>query len=343
MRKLISKSGLILLIVVLINLITGLLRLNAKDDIPYVTNRMETFVTTNQFYGRADTAVYIKTRTDLGHDSINLPKGILRVCDHYGFSNITGNLEPEILYLGDSFFDDPHISSTEGIQAQTNKKMKRNGSYNLGSNGCSGFRVYNELSSKYFTKKPKVIFFETVERALASNIHDAVQQLISKQYKSVVHHYYGLDLLLGANFKEIQSSNLFTQKSDKRYGYVRTIAGKKVWFLRNRLSEYAELNSIVGSMEKITKAFQSQNIKVVFIIAPDKESMYPELFGVSKITLLHHLMKSKKIEFIDVYSELLKNRDSNYYATDTHWNGRAIDLLTTMTTDYYFNSIAAIH
>lgn len=343
MRKLISKSGLILLIVVSINLITGLIRLKAKDDIPYMTNRREAFITANQFYGRTDTAVYIKTRTDLGHDSINLPNGILRICDHYGFSNITGNKEPEVLYLGDSFFDDPHISTTEGIQALTNKKMKRNCSYNLGSNGCSGFRVYNELSSKYFTKKPKVIFFETVERALASNIPDAVQQLISKQYKSVTHHYYGLDLLLGANFKEIESSNLFTQKRDKKYGYVKTIDGKKVWFLRNKLSEYAELSSIAGSMDKITQVLQLQNIKVVFIIAPDKESMYPELFGVSKIVMLHHLMRAKNIAFIDVYSELLKNRDSYYYDTDTHWNGRAIDLLTTMTTNYCLHSIDTMH
>lgn len=335
MRKFIRKSALLLFIVVLINLLMGFIRLKAEDEITYISNRKEECVTANQFYGRADTAVYIKSRTDLGHDSINLPKGILRICDHYGFSNVADNKAPEMLYIGDSFFDDPHLNITEGIQALTNKKMQRNCAYNLGANGCSGFKVFNELSAQYFHQKPKVIFFESVERSLSTTIPEALQQIKSGQFKSKPHHYFGLDLLLGPNFKDLKTSKLFGQPQDKRYGYIKTVNGKKVWFLRNKLSVYAELSKIVDDMARIQTALQKQGIKIVFIVAPDKESLYPELFGTSKITLMNELMKAKKIEFLDIYSEMMKNRDAYYFDTDTHWNGKAIDLLSSMTTDYY--------
>lgn len=343
MRKFISKSALLLFIVVLINLLMGFIRLQAEDEITYISNRKEEFVTANQFYGRADTAVYIKSRTDLGHDSINLPGGILRICDHYGFSNVADNKAPEMLYIGDSFFDDPHLNSIEGIQSLTNKKMQKNCSYNLGANGCSGFKVYNELSAQYFQQKPKVIFFETVERALSTSISEAVQDIKTGQFKSQRHEYFGLDLLLGSNFKDLRTSNLFGQPQNKRYGYSKTVNGKKVWFLRNKLSIYAELNKIVDDMERIHNAYQKQGIKIVFIVAPDKESLYPELFGTSKITLINELMKVKKIEFLDIYSEMMKNRDAYYFDTDTHWNGKAIDLLTSLTTDYYRKNYNTIH
>jgi|GEM_PF-4312797 len=342
MRKFIRKSVLLLFIVVLINLSMGILRIMAEDEITYVTNRKEEFVTANQYYGRADTSVYIKTRTDLGHDSINLPKGILRICDHYGFSNVAENKTPEMLYIGDSFFDDPHVNSTEGIQALTNKKMQRNCAYNIGANGCSGFKVYNELDAQYFKQKPKVIFFESVERALATTIPEALVHLKTGQFKSQKHQYFGFDLLLGSNFKDLKMSKLFVKPQDLKYGYIKTVDGQKVWFLRNKRSVYAELNKIVEDMQEIQTILQQRGIKVVFVVAPDKESLYPELFGRSKIELMNELMKAKKMEFLDIYSEMMKNRSLYYYNTDTHWNGRAIDLLTNLTTDYYLKNYKAL-
>lgn len=326
MKQFLSKILLLSLLALSINLLVGFARLKVEDEIPYRVNKRESFVTANQFNGRCDTTVFVKSRTDLGHDSLNLPNGVLRICDAYGFSNVVANNSPDILFIGDSFFDDPHINTTEGLQALCNKNMNRNASYNIGANGCSGFAVYNELVANRFFKKPKIIFFETVERAMNTHILAAAKQLKSGEFKTINHQYYGFDLLLGANCKDLSKSKLFFDMDDKKYGFIKKVEGKEIWFLRNKLSVYAELKSIVAAMVHMRNTLAKQNIKLVFVIAPDKESLYPKIFGTSKIELLFELMEQSHLEYLDIYSAMLANPNDFYFATDTHWNGNAIAL-----------------
>jgi hypothetical protein len=315
----------------------GMLRMKVDDEINYKVNKREEYITANHYNGRCDTALFIKTRTDLGHDSLHLPQGILRICDAYGFSNVVSNPNPEVLFIGDSFFDDPHINTTEGIQALFNDKMKRNCAYNIGANGCSGFKVYNELLAKGYFSKPKVIFFETVERAMSTHIIEAAQQLKDNQFKTNKHHYLGLDLLLGANFKDIRDSKLFYQKKDKKYGAVKIMDGQKVWFLRNKLSVFAEVNTIIKSMVQIDSMLKKQGIDIIFIIAPDKESLYPQFFGPSKLIGLQEMMQQNMLNYLDVYTPMLQNPNHFYFASDTHWNGNAIELVASLSCKAYEN------
>lgn len=335
MKQFLKKISVFCLLALSLNLLIGIARLQVEDEIPYRVNKREAFVTANQFNGRCDTAVYVTSRTDLGHDSLNLPKGVLRICDAYGFSNAQANSNPDILFIGDSFFDDPHLNTSEGLQAMCNKQLHRNAAYNIGANGCSGFAVYNELRAKAFLNKPKIIFFETVERAMNTHILGAAKQLKSGEFKSIQHHYYGLDLLLGANCKDLSASKLFFDKEDKKYGYIKKVDGKEIWFLRNRLSVFAELKSIVAAMLRMRNTLAQQNIKLVFVIAPDKESLYPKIFGTSKIELLYELMQQSELECIDMYTAMMANPNDYYFATDTHWNGKAIALLADKAADYY--------
>lgn len=339
MKKIITKSILLLSVVILINLLMGWIRLKAGDDIPYTMNLRDEFITANQYKAFKDTTMYMKARTDMGHDSVNLPNGNLRVLDHFGFSNVAENNAPDLLYIGDSFFDDQLLNSSDGLQSLTNKKLGKNCSYNIGAHGCSGFNVYNELSAQYFTQKPKIIFFETVERALYAHIIDAFEQLEQHKFKTVQHHYYGMDLLLGANFSNLKQSKLWHKETSVNFGTPRMLDGNKIWFLRNRLSSFADLSGVLEKMAKMQQILKLKNIRLVYIIAPDKESLYPQLFGTSGIVLLQELMRDLNIEFIDIHSALLQDPAKYYYASDTHWNGNAVDLLTTMTTDYYRNTI----
>lgn len=335
MKQFLGKILVLSLLAISINLVVGFARLKVEDEIPFRVNKKEAFVTANHFNGRCDTTVFAKSRTDLGHDSLNLPNGALRICDAYGFSNVVANNAPDILFIGDSFFDDPHINTKEGLQALCNKKLNRNASYNIGANGCSGFAVYNELLAKRFFKKPKIIFFETVERAMNTHILAAAKQLKSGEFKTIHHQYYGFDLLLGANCKDLSKSKLFFDKDDKKYGFIKKVEGKEIWFLRNKLSVYAELKSIVAAMVQMSNTLAKQNIKLVFVIAPDKESLYPKIFGTSKIELLYELMDQSQLERIDMYTAMLANPNDYYFATDTHWNGKAIALLADKAAEYY--------
>jgi hypothetical protein len=341
MKKMILKSVSLLSVALLVNAALGLVRLRLGDEIPYKTNIREQYFTDNQYKGRCDTTVYVHTRTDLGHDSIHLPQGLLRIYDHYGFSNMTENKSPELLFIGDSFFEDPQLSTTEGIQALCNQKMNRNGSYNIGAHGCSGFKVYNELSEQYFSQKPRLIIFETVERALSTHIEEALLDLRKHRYKTLQHHYYGFDLLLGANFCNLKESKLFFTKEDKKYGTLRTVRGKEVYFLRNKCSIYANLKYIVNQMKEIKDILRHQNIQIVFVVAPDKESMYPELFGASSLAALQALMQQNGIAYLDVYSPMRQDPDAFYFRSDTHWNEKALDLLSSLAVDYYKGSLQA--
>jgi hypothetical protein len=82
-----------------------------------------------------------------------------------------------------------------------------------------------------------------------------------------------------------------------------------------------------------TRHFQSIGAKYVFVIAPNKESVYPEYLpgwigprlGPSRLDqLLAHLKSVPEVTVIDLRSALIADKVAAalYYRTDTHWNTR---------------------
>ena len=82
-----------------------------------------------------------------------------------------------------------------------------------------------------------------------------------------------------------------------------------------------------------TRHFRSIGAKYVFVIAPNKESIYPEhlpswigpKLGPSRLDqLLAYLKSTPEVIVIDLRPSLIadKNEASLYYRTDTHWNAR---------------------
>ncbi len=338
MKKFILKASLFIGIILSINLVMGFVRLQLKDEITYRRNQQAKCVTINQYVGRADTQMYLKTVTDLRLDSIALPLGIHRIYDAYGFSNAFPNKAPKILFIGDSFLDDPHIATDSGIQASCDKALHQHLSYNIGGHNCSGFAVYNDLMlRKAFTDKPKLIVLETVERYLHDNITDAYYQLLEGKLKSNHDCYFGMDLLFGNNFKDLRESKYFYHAAEApRFGQFSQIVDKDtVWFLRNKLSQITTVEHIVQLMQKLKQLLEQQNIQIVYVIAPDKESLYPQFFGASQLDTIQKVMHQEGIPYIDIYTQLKGNPLFYYYNSDTHWNGNAIKLLGLNAAQYY--------
>lgn len=82
-----------------------------------------------------------------------------------------------------------------------------------------------------------------------------------------------------------------------------------------------------------TRHFKSIGARYVLVIAPDKESIYPEhlpawigpKLGPSRLDqLMDYLNSASEVTVIDLRRSLIANKGSDdlYYKTDTHWNPR---------------------
>lgn len=329
MKRFLTYGILIAVIAILPNFIVGLLRTRVNDFIPYTQQKNK------DFYGTAleKELNYQLAPTTPVADMSRLPirpEPTYRASDMFGFSNMVENKSPEILYIGDSFFNDPHSPTNNGIQAQTNDFFHKNIAYNIGAHNCGGFNVYNELNHYFFKKKPRLIVFEAVERNAYEIIKNAPNELRKNSFKSVPYKNYYLDLLLGNNFKDLNKSKLWHQEVKPVLGTAHYINNQKIWFLNNHLTSVSdyEINKMIDSMKMIQTILQPQNIHIVFLIAPDKESVYPELFGASYLPALQNKMKAQNLDYIDVFSTLKNKGAEYYYEGDTHWNAAAIKLVS---------------
>jgi hypothetical protein len=330
------KSFLINLLIVFVlsilpNYIIGVIRLKRDEPISYVLNEKKSFKASSKVFSINKKPIYIRPRGDLSKLPLFKGVSVMRFVDNFGFSNIQINDSPEILYVGDSFLNDQALNTSDGIQSKTNKLLNRNVAYSIGNAGRAGFRVYNQLRKSTFKKNPSLIIFEVVERHLYEVLINAPNELRSN--KTFPNGYFYFDLFFGNNLQDFSFKKLFDSPSKTPrtpLGVARTHNGSKVWFINNKTTLLSDdsLNAIVDSMLDVKSMLEDQKIKIVFVIAPDKESIYPELFGQSSLKALHAKMKARNLDFIDMLS-LLENQGENYYyAGDTHWNENSVRLLT---------------
>ena len=90
----------------------------------------------------------------------------------------------------------------------------------------------------------------------------------------------------------------------------------------------SEINLILSQIRNTQDYFKSQNIKTLFMIVPDKETLYPDKFGASSLSLIYSKMKYHKINHINLLEIFNKNPAYYYYTYDSHWNQNAIDTVS---------------
>jgi hypothetical protein len=328
MERLIRKGTLVLLPVILANLVFGILRYrNGDKTIPFSQNWQRQYMTKSQIdlkigLNHSDSQIFDMSR------EIRRSK-LIRFKDKWGFQNSTDTKNPDVLFIGDSFFDDPHLSYDQGLTHNIPRSM------NISSVGCSGFKVFNELRTQgYFTRMPKFIFIGVVERNL-SQWSDLYGQIEDNDTKTVPYKYYYLDFVFGNNFSGANLDNLSLTKTGtslKKGGTMRKLDDQRsVYFYKNSIAKHTQkdIHRILGSMTMASRYFNERNCRVVFIVAPDKESIFPEIYPKSNLPLLQKKFDSLKIEYIDMYKEIMQSpkRRECYYDGDTHWNQNAYELL----------------
>ena len=329
MKKFINQLLLLSFISLLPNLLVGLIRLLMNDDmIPFSLNLSKDF----ELHAKKRESIYSFNKLPPPiNDMSNRPvsdDSLIRSLDRYGSSNIQRNPAPVILYIGDSFFEDPRMNTIDGLQSQTNHLFNKNVSYNIGNTGNSGFQVYNELINSGFIRKPRLIVFEVVERHAASIFRKATSQLINNEIKTKKYNYFFADFILGNNFNELVHSKIF-KRGRSVTGTPKYLGQDTVWFMNNKLTNFSDTiaNALADSMIVIRDHLKKESVDIIFVIAPDKESLYPEIYGKSNLLKLHKAMLDRGIDFINMHTEMENKGKLYYYDGDTHWNKEAIMLL----------------
>lgn len=123
------------------------------------------------------------------------------------------------------------------------------------------------------------------------------------------------------------------------------IIGRDGWlFFSETLADYAgvtlsddEIDRIAQRMLEVSGYVQAQGKQPLFVIVPNKNSIYPEYmparFGdrakERNLTMLQERMSSLDIPYVDAYQILLAGKDQEelYLHEDTHWNNTGARLV----------------
>jgi hypothetical protein len=121
MKIFISKIITLILILLLLNYILGIIRLKIGDPITYTSNRNSELITLNQQKFLINLQMKILPINEMSNEPAYGKDSVKKTFDQFGFSNVIQNRSPYLLYIGDSFFDDPLLNSVDGILSLTNK------------------------------------------------------------------------------------------------------------------------------------------------------------------------------------------------------------------------------
>lgn len=146
----------------------------------------------------------------------------------------------------------------------------------------------------------------------------------------------------------VQLNSRFSAKTYGISAIPDILIGKEGWLYYvaksqgNSLEDYKGLVSvdrrilelIRENLEQRTRTLKSQGIQFVVIVAPDKQTIYPEYLPESTKRprryptrldqIVEYLKKHSTVQILDVRKELLKEKEKGrlplYKKTDSHWN-----------------------
>ena len=190
----------------------------------------------------------------------------------------------------------------------------------------------------FFTEQPKPRANEILTPKPAMILPDGS---VNKEYlKNVTdytadHFAFRTDLITIHN--AILSKVFHTSASDD------VILGKQNWlFYKQTENDYIgknilsdnDIESIAHTLHMIQQYVENQNAKFLFVIAPNKNSLYGEYMPDSMYTIRNesnaqHLMNAlqkQNVNYIDLFRVFRQKNEVLYYQLDSHWNNKGASL-----------------
>ncbi|MGL4986580.1 MAG: alginate O-acetyltransferase AlgX-related protein [Treponemataceae bacterium] len=145
----------------------------------------------------------------------------------------------------------------------------------------------------------------------------------------------------GLKNRLVTLNNEINFKILKKIGNDRAVIGKDNWLFHTNFSDFLKTN-LVDKKTAMQFAQQIKNradwckkngIEFIFLIAPDKHNVYPEMYpferpaGITRMDQFMKAMDELGVEYIYSRDYLIENKKNFdhplYFETDTHWNQTA--------------------
>jgi hypothetical protein len=127
-------------------------------------------------------------------------------------------------------------------------------------------------------------------------------------------------------------------------GEEQVIVGRNGWLYFNEEmpayfggnADTAAIDALCGSVERLSFALAARDIKLIILIAPNKNSIYPEYMAYNYIksnaestaNIINERLSKSGVTVLDAFSVLQNNKENIlYHKTDTHWNARGALLI----------------
>lgn len=118
---------------------------------------------------------------------------------------------------------------------------------------------------------------------------------------------------------------------DGWYFYINKIDGANLAdFQKKNLLKPYQQEAFKNRVSEVTQWCDSNGIKYLFVIGPNKHNVYPEKYpltrpeGITKISQIEDIFKSLNVPYVYSLERLLEKKNEYdvplYYETDTHWN-----------------------
>ncbi|MBQ4819131.1 hypothetical protein [Aquimarina sp. MMG016] len=277
---------------------------------------------------------------DLAHhtDYSVLKKNITWQTDELGFRNEKVIDSPDLIFLGTSNIAGCSVSQEQNISSRVSQ-LSGLSSYNMAP---YSFLEFTRLLNAGVIKKPKVLIFGLIERALpylyVSKMEEEESWVKSnyirlKNTTPFQSCATTIDHISKRNFQHFATARVNNSTGNG----IQSTINNKMFYFQGKNAKIEATDEVVGyNVDIITKYrdfCKREGIEFIFFPVPNKETIYYEYVPFEKqpiyLKKLHIGLKNQNINAINTLELYNKEKPNTllYHYDDTHWNTNGIHLV----------------
>lgn len=257
----------------------------------------------------------------------SIAKDLFWITDSLGYRNNKFIHDPDIVIIGDSFVLGSSLTQDSTITnllfSKFHHKLKI---YNLAFASITEFKV---LLDNSIIQKPKLLIFEMGERDMSS---EAELNTKGELYKNTKFKLWINKATRFYSFNYI-ASRFF----NKRIKGIQSEINENMFFIAGRNQEYHwdKIRLVIEKIEAVKHFCNKQNIKLLFLPCPNKETIYYEQIPFKEqpdyLFYLDDELKKRNIITINTLEKFNQARQQSnnliYHLDDTHWNSNGVNII----------------
>lgn len=256
--------------------------------------------------------------------------------DRLGFRNYTLVEQPDILFIGDSFFAGTGLTQSNTIDNSVKQSLDNKITvYNMAPASLSKFDFF--LKNRIINK-PKLVVFSNSERYNIEEFYKIDLNLDQNQLRKKIQKSSGVVII-----DKLKRFYLFRFLLARTLGSSGSgIAGgnnNDMYFFKGKKVPKKNMMEALKNAEKIISYrnyCDSLGCGFLYVPMPNKESVYYDFIPLNKqpdyLFKLDSILKEANVSTIntlEIYNNYRKtNSDLLYHLDDTHWNSKATDLVS---------------